>query len=60
MAKLLASSEHDGIIVLWDTATGKEIRQLLGHADQVTCLAFRRTARRWHRQVGIEESASGK
>jgi hypothetical protein len=37
--RLLATS-HIGVIRLWDTATGKEVRQLRGHNGYVIDLAF--------------------
>jgi WD40 repeat protein len=38
--KLLASAGDDGMIHLWEAATGKEVRPLRGHRNRVRCLAF--------------------
>jgi WD40 repeat protein len=35
---LLASGDHDGVIRLWDPATGERIRQLAGHTGSVAAL----------------------
>jgi RNA polymerase sigma factor (sigma-70 family) len=38
--KALASASSDRMIRFWDAGTGKELRSLRGHEDQVTCVAF--------------------
>jgi WD40 repeat protein/serine/threonine protein kinase len=38
--RLLASAGHDAIIRLWDPATGRLVRALLGHAAEVLALAW--------------------
>src|SRR5947208_87950 len=38
--KSLASSGNDGLVRLWDAATGKEIRRFEGHKGNVDGLAF--------------------
>jgi WD40 repeat protein len=38
--KALVSSGNDGMVRLWDTATGKEIRRFEGHVGHVDGLAF--------------------
>ena len=38
--KLLATGGKDRTVRLWDTATGAERSTLIGHADEVTALAF--------------------
>jgi WD40 repeat protein len=37
---LLASASADHTIMIWDTATGKEVKTLAGHQDVVEALAF--------------------
>ena len=38
--KLLASGGYDNTIILWDMASGRELRALGGHTDDVSTLAF--------------------
>ncbi len=38
--KLLASAGIDKLVKLWDTETGREVRQLQGHTETVYALAF--------------------
>jgi WD40 repeat protein len=38
--KLVASAGEDHVVLLWDAATGKELRQLTGHAAAVTWVGF--------------------
>ncbi|MBI5208734.1 MAG: caspase family protein [Elusimicrobia bacterium] len=38
--RLALSAGRDYTLILWDVATGKEIRQLIGHKHWVTCAAF--------------------
>src|SRR5439155_791331 len=38
--KLLASASADQTIKIWDTASGKEVKTLVGHPDVVIALAF--------------------
>jgi WD40 repeat protein len=44
--KMLFSAGHDGIIRIWDAATGKELRSLQGHRGFVSALAFSRDGAR--------------
>lgn len=37
---LIATGSSDGTARLWDSATGKEVRQLLGHTGAVYAVAF--------------------
>ena len=39
-SKMLASGGKDNLVRLWETATGKEIRQFQGHRDSIISLAF--------------------
>ncbi len=54
----IASGSHDGNILIWDVATGKELRQLRGHtnnlrsvawmgAEQLTSTSYDNTVRVW-------------
>ncbi|MXW83385.1 MAG: hypothetical protein F4246_03790, partial [Rhodothermaceae bacterium] len=36
----LASGQGDGAVLLWDVATGNEIRRFVGHTDYVQSVAF--------------------
>ena len=38
--RTLASTAHDGNIVLWDTLTGEEIFKILAHSSMVTALRY--------------------
>jgi hypothetical protein len=38
--KFLASGSEDGIVRIWDAATGKEIRQLKGHTKRVKSVGY--------------------
>jgi RNA polymerase sigma factor (sigma-70 family) len=38
--KLLAAGNADGTVVLWDTATGREVHQIRGHKREVNSVAF--------------------
>jgi len=38
--RLLASGGSDGAVRLWDVATGRELRRLVGHTDPVQSVAF--------------------
>src|SRR5262249_44653147 len=38
--KWIASGGHDALVRLWETATGKQIRQLEGHSAAVLGVAF--------------------
>jgi WD40 repeat protein len=38
--KLVAALGRDNHILVWEVATGKEVRRLHGHTKAVTCLAF--------------------
>jgi WD40 repeat protein len=65
-AVLTGSGGPDGTIRLWDSQTGQERRQFIGHSDQVLALVFSRdgryvlsgsadgTARLWDAQTGQE------
>jgi WD40 repeat protein len=44
--RTFASGSVDNTIRLWDTATGKELRQLQGHQKQVDCVIFSPDGRR--------------
>ena len=39
-SKLLASASHDGIVKVWDAATGSLQQTIEGHSDSVTSVAF--------------------
>ncbi len=64
--KYLVTSSWDGIVRLWDVASGKEVRQFLGHSGSVFGAAFSpdgkyilssgtdRTVRLWDVQTGQE------
>jgi WD40 repeat protein/serine/threonine protein kinase len=66
---LLASSDHFGVIHLWDRAKSKKLRTLQGHAGPVAALALHPqgkllfsggddcTLRRWSLPDGTEQSA---
>jgi hypothetical protein len=43
--KLLASAARDGVIAIWDVATGKQKHLLRGHTDGITALAFSRDSK---------------
>jgi WD40 repeat protein len=36
----LASVGGDGVLLLWDAATGKELHRVLAHRDYINCVAF--------------------
>jgi len=36
----LASGDRDGMVILWDTASGEQLRALDGHMDWVSSVAF--------------------
>jgi WD40 repeat protein len=38
--RLLASGSDDKTIKLWDVASGREVRTLTGHTDDVNSVAF--------------------
>ena len=44
-AVLLAKLNHPNVVRLWDAQTGKEIRKLEGHREQVWHVAFSRDGR---------------
>ena len=55
----------DGVVRLWDVATGKEVRVLKGHTDRVVTAAFSPDGRRiltasWDRTARIWDAATGK
>jgi WD40 repeat protein/serine/threonine protein kinase len=63
---LLASASQDGMIILWDPATGREIRRFPGHRGDVNWVAFSPdakmlasagddgTIRLWDRRSGLQ------
>ena len=56
---LAAGVDTLGLIRLWDTADGRVIRELRGHASGVMDLPSCRTAGRWRPRVGTGRSSSG-
>ena len=61
----LASASHDKTVKIWDTATGKELFALKGHADGVRSVAFSPDGQRLasasdDKTVKIWDSATGK
>jgi hypothetical protein len=60
----LASGSNDQTVKIWDSATGKELFALKGHAGAVTSVAFSPDGRRlasgsWDQSVKIWDSATG-
>jgi hypothetical protein len=63
--RCLASGSYDNTVRVWDTATGKELLSLTGHASCVRCVAFSPDGRRLasgsdDRTVKVWDSATGK
>ncbi len=38
--RMVSGTGHDGLVYLWDRASGQLIQRLRGHTDSVECLAF--------------------
>lgn len=43
--KLIASAGAEGVVILWDAASRRELRRFTGHAGEVSCLAFSPTGK---------------
>ncbi len=61
----LASGSEDTTVKIWDSATGKELFSLKGHANEVFSVAFSPDGQRlasgsWDKTVKIWDSATGK
>ena len=44
--KLLATGTEDGIVRIWDAATGRLVRELVGHSQQIRSVSFSPDGRR--------------
>ena len=51
----LATSGDDGIVRLWESATGKEVRRFGGHGEDVNSLAVR-CPFDWDKNVWLKDS----
>ena len=64
-SKLVVTGGSDGRLILWDAATGREVRRLEGHGDAVTAVAFSPDGRLvvtsgWDRSVRLWDVATGR
>ena len=62
--RILATGGQEGNVILWDIATGDEIRVLRGHADYVTAIAFKPDGTRiatssWDGTAKVWDSVTG-
>jgi WD40 repeat protein len=53
--KRLASAGSDGTVKIWDAETGKQLRSLEGHTDQVFCAVFSPDGN-WIASAGIDKT----